>query len=85
MALDDKSSLEDEEEKDEVCDDDIHGLLGNGGSKQYISVVQPTKDVSKMQRWLLENESTVVEEESAGQKFTEYMSWQSVTAESTPE
>jgi tRNA A22 N-methylase len=68
-----------------MSDDDIHCLLGNGGSKQYISVVQPTKDVSKMQKWLLENESTIVEEEIASQKFTEYMSWQSVTAESTPE
>lgn len=41
-------------EEEEV---DIDGLLGDGGSKQYVSI-KPSSEVSVMQKWLLDNENT---------------------------
>ena len=70
-----------EEAEDEI--DDIDELLGDGGSKQYVSI-QPSSEVSLMQKWLLDNENTEKHEEK-NEKFTEYLSWQTHTAESTPE
>jgi hypothetical protein len=52
-----------EEKKNEDSSDseeeevDIDGLLGDGGSKQYVSI-KPSNEVSLMQKWLLENENT---------------------------
>ena len=42
---------------DEEGEVDIDDLLGDGGSKQYISI-KPTSEVSLMQKWLLDNENT---------------------------
>jgi hypothetical protein len=52
-----------EEKKNEDSSDseeeevDIDGLLGDGGSKQYVSI-KPSNEVSVMQKWLLDNENT---------------------------
>ena len=43
-----------ESDEDEV---DIDDLLGDGGSKQYVSN-KPSNEVSLMQKWLLDNENT---------------------------
>ncbi len=70
-----------EDEEDNI--DDIDYLLGDGGSKQYVTT-KPSSEVSLMQRWLLDNESTVKMQEPK-ELFTDYLSWQTHTAESTPE
>ena len=49
-----EDSSDSEGEEEEV---DIDGLLGDGGSKQYVSI-KPSNEVSVMQKWLLENENT---------------------------
>ena len=49
-----KKGVESSESEDEV---DIDDLLGDGGSKQYVSN-KPSNKVSLMQKWLLDNENT---------------------------
>ena len=52
--------------------DDIDNLLGDGGSKQYV-ITKPSSEVSLMQRWLLDNESTVKIQEPK-ELYTDYLS-----------
>ncbi len=51
-----EESAKSEDEEGNI--DDIDNLLGDGGSKEYV-ITKPSSEVSLMQRWVLDNESSV--------------------------